>query len=119
MSSINRNVKPDLVFLYCRPWHVFVDTNPGTNADFEVAATFDTEPSLDDINIAIVECLEGSEREDDIVAQQMQQALEEGQLDRVADMIEKTLLSGDGDESEDEDDDDPYDDFDMFEEDSV
>jgi hypothetical protein len=98
-----------------------VDTNPGTNADFEVAATFVFEPSLDEINLAIVECLEGSEREDEIVAQQMQQALEEGQLDKVAEMIKKAkkAQSGDGDESEDDDDDDPYDDFDMFEEDSV
>lgn len=95
-----------------------MDTNPGTNADFEVAATFVFEPSLDEINLAIVECLEGSEREDEIVAQQMQQALDEGQLDRVADMIEKAL-SSDGDEDESEDDGDPYDDFDMFEEDSV
>lgn len=31
--------------------------------------------------------MEGSEREDELVAQQMQQALEEGQLDRVADML--------------------------------
>jgi hypothetical protein len=93
-----------------------VDTNPGTNADFEVAATFAFEPSLDEINLAIVECLQGSEQEDEIVAQQMQQALDEGQLDRVEDMIEKALS---GDRDEDDDDDDPYDDFDMFEEDSV
>lgn len=94
-----------------------MDTNPGTNADFEVAATFVFEPSLDEINIAIVECLEGSEREDEIVAQQMQNALDEGQLDSVADSIEKAL-SGDRDEDESEDEDE-YDDFDMFEEDSV
>lgn len=60
---------------YPRPWHVFVDTSPDTDADFEVAATFDDEPSQDDINHAIVECLEGSEREDELVAQQMQAAL--------------------------------------------
>ena len=98
-----------------------MDTNPGTDADFEVAATFVFEPSLDEINLAIVECLQGSEQEDEIVAQQMQQALDEGQLDRVADMIENAL-SGDRDENEDDDDDDdddPYDDFDMFQEDSV
>mmetsp|Transcript_170 Transcript_170/g.198 ORF Transcript_170/g.198 Transcript_170/m.198 type:complete len:596 (+) Transcript_170:143-1930(+) len=72
---------------YPKPWHIFVDTSPDTDADFEVAATFDQEPTQDDVNFAIVECLEGSEREDELVAQQMQQALEEGQLDRVADML--------------------------------
>ena len=34
-----------------------------------------------------MECLEGSEREDEIVAQQMQAALEAGQLNRVSDML--------------------------------
>lgn len=52
-----------------------------------MAATFDEEPTQDDINFSIVECLEGSDKEDEIVAQQMQQALEAGQLDRVADMM--------------------------------
>ena len=61
--------------------------------------------------MAIVECLEGSEREDEIVAQQMQQALEDGQLDRVSDIVGE-VLDGDDDQAED-------DDFDMFEEDSV
>ena len=42
--------------------------------------------------MAIVECLEGSEREDELVAQQMQQALEEGQLDRLSEMIGEALL---------------------------
>ena len=119
-----------------RPWHVFVDTSPGTDSDFEVAATFDQEPTQDELNYAIVECLEGSEREDEIVAQQMQQALEEGQLDRVSDMIGAALekYSEDVDENEkanddedgeakdddgDDDDDEPNSDFDMFEEDSV
>ena len=96
-----------------------MDTNPGTDADFEVAATFVFEPSLDEINLAIVECLQGSEREDEIVAQQMQHALDEGQLDSVADMIEKALSGDRDDDDDDDDDDDPYDDFDMFEEDSV
>jgi hypothetical protein len=112
--------------MYSRPWHVFVDTSPGTDSDFEVAATFDQEPTLDQLNLAIVECLEGSEREDEIVAQQMQQALEEGQLDRVSDMIGEALdrYDDDGEEGDDvddgdEDDDDDYDDFDMYEEDSV
>ena len=76
-----------LFVLSFRPWHVFVDTSPDTDADFEVAATFDEEPSQDDVNFAIVECLEGSEREDELVAQQMQQALEAGQLDRVSEML--------------------------------
>lgn len=52
-----------------------------------MAATFDEEPSQDDVNYAIVECLEGSEIEDELVAQQMQQALESGQLDRVSEML--------------------------------
>jgi len=64
-----------------------VDTSPGTDADFEVAGTFAEEPTMEEINFSIVECLEGSEREDDIVAKQMQQALEEGQLDGVAEGI--------------------------------
>jgi len=72
---------------YPKPWHVFVDTSPDTDADFEVAATFDSEPTQDEINFSIVECLEGSDREDELVAQQMQEALEAGQLDRVADMM--------------------------------
>jgi hypothetical protein len=72
---------------YPKPWHVFVDTSPDTDADFEVAATFDTEPTQEDVNYAIVECLEGSEREDELVAQQMQAALEAGQLNRVSQML--------------------------------
>jgi len=64
-----------------------------------------------------VECLEGSEREDEIVAQQMQQALDEGQLDRVSDMIGNVLDHFD--DEDDEGDEDEDDDFDMFEEDSV
>lgn len=71
---------------------------------------------MEELNGAIVECLEGSEREDEIVAQQMQQALEEGQLDRVSDMIGEALEKYD---IKEEDLDDDEDDFDMFEEDSV
>lgn len=79
------------------------------------------------MNLSIVECLEGSEREDEIVAQQMQQALEAGQLDRISDMIGEALGLGDSaiggrdreEDGNDEDDDDPYSDFDMYEEDSV
>ena len=66
---------------------MFVDTSPDTDADFEVAATFDIEPTQEDVNYAIVECLEGSEREDELVAQQMQAALESGQLNRVSEML--------------------------------
>ncbi|KAL7533062.1 hypothetical protein ACHAWF_004323 [Thalassiosira exigua] len=76
-----------IIRAYPKPWHVFVDTSPDTDADFEVAATFDIEPTSDDVNFAIVECLEGSEREDEIVAQQMQAALEAGQLNRVSNML--------------------------------
>ena len=85
-----------------RPWHVFVDTSPDTDADFEVAATFDEEPSQEDVNFAIVECLEGSEIEDELVAQQMQQALESGQLDRVSEMLEQ--ISGFEDFADESDD---------------
>eukprot|EP00529_Nitzschia_sp_RCC80_P016330 CAMPEP_0113456112 /NCGR_PEP_ID=MMETSP0014_2-20120614/8719_1 /TAXON_ID=2857 /ORGANISM="Nitzschia sp." /LENGTH=647 /DNA_ID=CAMNT_0000347555 /DNA_START=404 /DNA_END=2347 /DNA_ORIENTATION=+ /assembly_acc=CAM_ASM_000159 len=99
---------------YPRPWHVFVDVSPDTDADFEVAATFDDEPTPEELNMAIVECLEGSEREDELVAQQMQQALEEGQLDNVSGMISKVLNTED-----DDDDDDDDDDFYVIEEDSV
>lgn len=112
---------------------MFVDTSPDTDADFEVAATFDEQPTQDDVNFAIVECLEGSEREDELVAQQMQQALEAGQLDRVTDMLgmppievdekDKKSLSPD-DDNEDTSDDDSSDDdneenfYNDFEEDS-
>ena len=94
-----------------------MDTSPGTDADFEVAATFVEEPSIDELNTAIVECLEGSEREDEIVAQQMQQALEEGQLDKVSDMIEEALENHS--EEQDEDRQEEEDDFDAYEEDTV
>lgn len=94
-----------------------MDTSPGTDADFEVAATFVEEPSIDELNTAIVECLEGSEREDEIVAQQMQQALEEGQLDKVSDMIEEALENHS--EEQDEDRKEEEDDFDAYEEDTV
>jgi uncharacterized coiled-coil protein SlyX len=103
---------------YPRPWHVFVDTSPDTDADFSVAATFDTVPTTDQINNAIVECLEGSEEEDDLVKQQMQEALESGQLDRVEDMLWSIGLDTlDDDDEEEDDDDDIY--RDMFGEDSV
>jgi len=116
VSLINRYLSSHISISYFRPWHVFVDTSPDTDADFEVAAvsgtkvmtpnimlsltlsffiqltfsapqTFDTEPTQEDVNYAIVECLEGSEREDEIVAQQMQAALEAGQLNRVSEML--------------------------------
>lgn len=119
-----------------------MDTSPDTDADYTIADTFDEEPTQDDVNFAIVECLEGSEREDQIVAQQMQQALEDGQLDQVANMLgsmpplevegddTKSLNDfGDDeltiddldliDDDEEDDDDDFFDDYDLFEEDSV
>jgi hypothetical protein len=101
---------------YPRPWHVFVDTSPDTDADFEVAATFDEYPSQDDINYAIVECLEGSEREDELVAQQMQEAIESGQLNSISDMLglpKKDGSNGDQEGGED-DDDDFYNDWDPW-----
>ena len=112
-----------VVRAYPRPWHVFVDTSPDTDADFSIAATFDDVPSMEEINYAIVECLEGSEEEDDIVKQQMQDALDSGQLDRVTDMLWSMgldkLEENENEEGndEDEDDDDIY--RDMFGEDSV
>jgi hypothetical protein len=89
-----------------RPWHLFVDTSPGTDADFEVAGTFVEEPTMEELNFAIVECLEGSEREDEIVAMQMQQALEDGQLDEVSGMIGEFLEKYDDEEAELNDDND-------------
>ena len=88
----------------------------------KVAATFDSEPTQEDVNYAIVECLEGSEREDEIVAQQMQAALESGQLNRVSDMLgispsdivsedKSASVEKDGDSS-DNDDGSPYRDYD-------
>jgi len=72
-----------------------------------------------------VECLEGSEREDELVAQQMQAALESGQLNRVSEMLglaPDVEIDEDDDQSidkkknqEDEDDDD----FNYFNEDSL
>ena len=96
-----------------------MDVSPDTDTDFEVAATFDEEPSLEDINMAIVECLEGSEREDELVAQQMQQAFEEGQFDLVSKMIGEVLEKLDDADDREDDADANDDDFDMFEEDSV
>mmetsp|Transcript_2506 Transcript_2506/g.5480 ORF Transcript_2506/g.5480 Transcript_2506/m.5480 type:complete len:652 (+) Transcript_2506:155-2110(+) len=120
-AGVNEGVTRAMVIrAYPRHWHIFVDLSPNTNADFEVAATFDKEPTMDELNLAIVECLEGSEREDEIVAQQMQQALEDGQLNQVSGMIRDTLSEYfDDDEDDTSSDDDEDDDFDMFEEDSV
>lgn len=103
---------------YPRPWHVFVDTSPDTDADFEVAGTFADEPGPEQVNNAIVECLEGGELEDELVAQQMQQALELGQLDRISEMLSSMGLEDFDEEDEDDDDDDDiY--RNMFGEDSV
>ena len=99
---------------YPRAWHVFVDTSPDTDADYEVAAIFADEPSIDQVNHAIVECIEGSELEDELVAQQMQQAFESGQLDRVSELLASMGLD---DLDDDDDDDDPY--MKMFGEDTV
>lgn len=62
---------------------------------------------MEELNFAIVECLEGSEREDEIVAMQMQQALDDGQLDQVSGMIGEFLEEyGDEEEAELSDDND-------------
>jgi len=96
-------------------------------AEFEVAGTFATEPTLEQVHAAIVECLEGSEQEDEIVAQQMQQALENGQLDHVDELLGNIGLEMfDDDEDEDvdtkhKDEFEGFDDefWDLFDEDSV
>jgi Domain of unknown function (DUF1995) len=101
---------------YPHPWNVFVDTSPDdAAADFEVAAVFDVEPTTSEIHNSIVTCLEGSEQEDEVVAQQMQQAYEAGQLDRVTELLfpilydEEDLDSDDDDDDEiDDNDDEPY-----------
>jgi hypothetical protein len=102
---------------YPKPWHVFVDLSPDTDADFEVAATFKNEPQQDDINQAIVECLEGSEQEDELVAQQMQEALESGQLDQIASRLGSMGFHYNDTDSDDEEGDADL--FNMFDEDSV
>lgn len=99
---------------YPRPWHVFVDTSPDTDADFEVAATFDEYPTQDDINYAIVECLEGSEREDELVAQQMQEAIESGQLTSISDVLGLSNIDKKVGSDEEEEDDDFYNDWDPW-----
>lgn len=57
---------------------------------------------MEEINFSIVECLEGSEREDEIVAKQMQQALDEGQLDDISNLIDEfeNVEDDDGDDNE-------------------
>eukprot|EP00934_Nitzschia_sp_Nitz4_P002413 Nitzschia sp. Nitz4//scaffold33_size148984//91813//93410//NITZ4_002936-RA/size148984-snap-gene-0.9-mRNA-1//1//CDS//3329548451//2408//frame0 len=60
-----------LVRSFPNPWHLFMDLTPSMGDCFEVVATFDTEPSEKDLDAAITECLEGSEREDAIVRQEM------------------------------------------------
>lgn len=93
---------------YPNPWNVFVDTSPDTDTDFVVAGTFVDEPTAEDVNMAIIECLEGSEEEDELVAQQMQQALESGQLDRVSELLGDLgldIFDEDDDDEEDDDDD--------------
>lgn len=113
----NKSLLTFLFFCH-RPWHVFVDVSPATDADFVVAATFDNEPGVDDVNCAIVECLEGSEREDEIVAQQMQQALDMNS-NQLNELMNQNGRENDGEE-DDTDDDDEYDDFyDLWNEDSV
>lgn len=91
---------------YPNPWNVFLDTSPDTDADFVVAATFETEPTAEMVQQAVVECLQGSEEEDELVAQQMQQALEAGQLDRVSQLLGDMGFDFFDDENEDDEEDD-------------
>lgn len=100
-----------------QPWHIFVDISPDSDTDYVVAATHVEEPTNSQIQTSIVECLEGSEQEDEIVAQQMQQALELGQLDRISDLLGTMGLEEDLGDDEEDDDDDIY--GDLFGEDTV
>eukprot|EP00977_Amphora_coffeiformis_P008259 scaffold1858_cov267-Amphora_coffeaeformis.AAC.2 len=95
-----------LIRAYPNPWNVFVDISPDTDADFVVAATFAQEPTPHELNTAVIECLQGSEEEDELVAQQMQQALEAGQLDRVSELLGSMGLDFSDDEDDDGEDDD-------------
>jgi hypothetical protein len=101
-----------VVRAFPHPWNIFVDTSPDdTSADFEVAAVYANEPTTSEIHNAIVTCLEGSEQEDEVVAQQMQQAYEAGQLDRISELLLPELFDEDDDdqdETDDNDDDLPY-----------
>jgi len=106
---------------------VFVDTSLDSTADFQVADTFHEEPTREDLNSSIIEFLEGSEREDDLVAQQMQKALEEGQLDRILkafpvteekDSSTEDYVNNDDDNQVDDNGSIFYNDFEFFEEDS-
>lgn len=113
-STVHGMTRAIVIRAYPNPWHVFVDTSPSTDADFEVAATFDEEPTSDQVNMAIVECIEGSEEEDEIVAQQMQQALETGQLDNISELLGRLgmdIFDDDDDFFFEDDDDDDEDDF--------
>jgi hypothetical protein len=104
---------------YPRPWHVFVDISPDTDADFVVAGTFATEPTANDVTDSIIECLEGSEQEDELVAQQMQQAYESGQLDRVSELLGDLGLDLFDDENEDDEEDDQDDPWNLEDVDTV
>ena len=88
---------------YPRPWHVFVDTSPDSDIDYEVAATFEKQPGQDDVNEAIVACLQGSQEEDELVAREMKEALEAGQLENVASRLSANLDGVDNTRNEDGD----------------
>ena len=80
---------------------------------------FDEEPSSQDVNLSIVECLEGSEHEDELVARQMQDALESGQLDSVSRMLELMDEEEDDSDTESGDEDDEIDPWDYRGADSI
>lgn len=120
--GVNTGVTRAMVIrAYPKPWHVFVDVSPDTDADFVVADTFPEEPTMEEVNKAIVECLEGSEREDELVAQQMQQALEmktNMKTDKLD--IEGAKQIEDDEDNNDDEDDDEFDEwYDLWNEDSV
>jgi len=86
-SDIHRGQTRGMVVrAYPHPWHVFVDISQDCNADFQVAATFDHPPNQEEVSYSIVECLEGSEKEDELVAEQMKKALNSGEFSAVTDL---------------------------------
>lgn len=101
------------------PWHIFVDVSPNTDADFTIAGTYDCAPTPDEVQISIIECLEGSKREDEIVAEQMQKALETGQLDGLSEMLGTMGLDIFDDVFDEDDEDDENDPWGLFGVDSV
>jgi hypothetical protein len=60
-TTVPGQTRAMVIRAYPRPWHVFVDVSADEETDFEVAQTFVSQPTQDEVNAAIIECLEGSE----------------------------------------------------------